>query len=91
MVGYIGNLIGAALVAFFFSFATGTLTSEPYRSGVVNQITEDILNQPFYAILLRSIGCGFLVTQAMFLGTQNHDGISKALGLHLPFFCRHGV
>lgn len=23
---------------------------------------------------------------AMFLGTQNHDGISKALGLHLPFF-----
>ena len=22
----------------------------------------------------------------MLFGTQNHDGISKALGLHLPFF-----
>lgn len=22
----------------------------------------------------------------MFFGTQNHDGMSKALGLHLPFF-----
>lgn len=25
------------------------------------------------------------VTLAMLLGTQNHDGVSKALALHLPF------
>ena len=29
---------------------------------------------------------GRQVTLAMFFGTQNQDGISKALGLHLPFF-----
>jgi formate/nitrite transporter FocA (FNT family) len=37
--------------------------------------------------LLKAIACGFLVTLAMFFGTRNHDGISKALGLHLSFSC----
>ncbi len=45
-----------------------------------------MVDSPWHVILLKAIACGFLVTLAMFFGTRNHDGIPKALGLHLPFF-----
>jgi formate/nitrite transporter FocA (FNT family) len=60
-------------------------------------ITTDIITQQWHVIFLRSILCGWLVTFAMMLGTQNNDGISKALALYLPFFistsakCPHTV
>ncbi|TKA81956.1 hypothetical protein B0A49_02533 [Cryomyces minteri] len=85
-VSWLGNLVGALLVATFFSYLSNTLTEEPYRSGLVAEVTEDIVDAGWAVIFLRAIACGCLVTLAMFMGTQNGDGISKALGLHLPFF-----
>ena len=124
-----GNLVGVLVSAFFFSYLTQSLHEEPFRSGPIKQVTHDIVEAAWHVILLKAIGCGFLVrrfvyastlfalgqpairgslpalshlfhsavdvallicwhqvTLAMFFGTQNHDGISKALGLHIPFF-----
>ena len=84
-VVWLGNLIGALLFAACFSIATGTLSLEPWHSGVMSHVTEDIVELAWHKIFLRAIGCGWLVTVAMFLGTQNQDGVSKAMGLYLPF------
>ena len=81
-----GNFLGALFWAAVQSYFTQTLTEEPWRSRIIEQVDEDITNQQWHVIFLRAIGCGYLVTVAMILGTQNRDGISKALGLHLPFF-----
>ncbi|KAK5104061.1 hypothetical protein LTS08_001945 [Lithohypha guttulata] len=86
VVVWLGNLIGALFFAFCFSYATGTLEQQPWHKGVIDHINEEIVETPWHQIFIRSIACGWLVTVAMFLGTQNQDGISKALGLHLPFF-----
>ncbi|KAK4897644.1 hypothetical protein LTR27_004790 [Elasticomyces elasticus] len=85
LTSWLGNLVGAVFIAALTSTFTGTLQQEPWRSGVISQVQEDIIDLPFHTIFLRAIGCGWLVTVAMFLGTQNKDGISKVLALHLPF------
>lgn len=84
-ISWLANLLGALIVAFCMSVFTGTLAEEPWKSSIVKQVTEDIVELPWQTIFLRAIGCGWLVTLAMFLGTQNQDGISKFFALHLPF------
>ena len=84
-VVWLGNLVGALLFAYCFAIATGALGQQPWHKGVVEQVKEDIVEVAWHQIFIRAIGCGWLVTIAMFLGTQNQDGISKALGLYLPF------
>lgn len=85
-VCWIGNFLGALIVSGLFSVTTGTLTQEPYRSGLLSQVQEQIVDPPWAIIFLKAIACGWLVTLAMYLGSQQKDGISKALVLHLPFF-----
>ncbi|KAK4496472.1 hypothetical protein PRZ48_012452 [Zasmidium cellare] len=86
VASWVGNLLGTLFFSLMSTMATEAITQEPWRAAVVNQITEDIVEQQFHIILLRAIFCGWLVTVAMFLGTQNQDGISRALCLHFPFF-----
>lgn len=83
---WIGNLIGAVFGAVMFSYLTQALAEEPYRSGLIDQLIKDVIASQWHVIFLKAIACGHLVTLAMFFGTQNHDGVSKAIGLHLPFF-----
>ena len=83
---WLGNLVGALLTAALFTYCTESLSSEPFRSRVLERVSEEIIEPAWHVVFLRAIGCGYMVTFAMYLGTQNHDGISKALALHLPFF-----
>lgn len=83
---WIGDLGGALTFAYFFTYLTQSLAEEPFKSGVIELVTKDIVETEWHVIFLKAIPCGFLVSVAMFMGSQNHDGISKALGLHLPFF-----
>ncbi|KAI7187249.1 hypothetical protein D0869_11923 [Hortaea werneckii] len=85
LVALAGNFVGAVWWAGMQSYFTETLTEEPWRSRIIEQVDSDITDNKWHVIFLRALGCGFLVTIAMLLGTQNRDGISKALGLHLPF------
>jgi len=81
-----GNFLGALTWAALQSYLTETITEEPWRSRIIEHIDEDITDQQWHVIFLRAVGCGFLVTLAMVLGTQHRDGVSKAVGLHVPFF-----
>lgn len=75
--------MGAVFFAIFFTYLTGNLSEEPFQSGVINMVQWDIIEQEWHVTFVRAILCRFLVTVAML---HSHDGISKALGLHLPFF-----
>ena len=61
VVAWLGNIMGALFSAFVFSYSTGVLTVEPYRSGIVEQITANIVEAVWHTIFIRAIGCGFLV------------------------------
>ncbi|KAH0335476.1 Formate/nitrite transporter, partial [Aureobasidium melanogenum] len=97
IVSWLGNLVGALLFAGVFTRLTEILSEDPFRSGTISMISQDIIESQWHIIFLRSILCGWLVTFSMMLGTQNQDGISKALALHWPFFistaakCPHTV
>lgn len=86
LFSWIGNLVGALFGSVMFSYLTQEFAEEPYRSGIVNQIKRDVVSPQWHIIFLKAIACGHLVSLAVFIGTQNHDGVSKAIGLHLPFF-----
>lgn len=85
-VCWVGDLLGALIVAGVFSVVTGTLTEEPYRSGILSSVQNELVEPAWGIILLKAVACGWLVTMAMYLGTQQRDGVSRALGLYLPFF-----
>jgi len=65
----LGNFVGALLWAGLQSYLTETLSEQPWRRSVIQQVDSDITDQQWHVIFLRSIGCGFLVTVAMLLGT----------------------
>ena len=97
IASWLGNLLGSLLFSSLFTHLTEILSEDPFKSGTISMIQTDIIDSQWHIIFLRSILCGWLVTFAMVLGTQNQDGISKALALHLPFFistaakCPHTV
>lgn len=85
VASWVSNLVGALLASLLFSYATDALSQSPWKAQVQNQVLEDIIELQWHVIFLRAIGCGWLVTIAMYLGNQNQDGISKALCMHFPF------
>ena len=85
VASWLGNLAGSLLFAGLFTKATRVLAEDPWHTSIVEQIENDIIDLPWHVIFIRAIACGWLVTMAMFLGTQNQDGISKLLFLHFPF------
>lgn len=85
IASWLGNLAGALIFASLFTTVTEALEESPWHHSIVEQIETDIINPAWYVLFVRAIACGWLVTMAMFLGTQNQDGISKLLFLHFPF------
>lgn len=85
LTSWVGNLLGALLATALFTISTEALAEEPWRSSIQSRISEDIIEKSWHIIFIRAVGCGWLVTVAMFLGNQNEDGISKALCIHFPF------
>lgn len=85
IVSWLGNLAGSLIFASLFTNATDVLEEGIWRDSIVEQIQQDIIDPAWYILFVRAIVCGWLVTMAMFLGTQQQDGISKLAFLHFPF------
>ena len=64
IVSWIGNLVGAAFFAAVFTYFTEILAKDPFKSGAVEIIVEDIVEQKWHVIFLRAMLCGFLVCSA---------------------------
>ena len=66
VVSWVGNLAGVLVSAFFFSYLTKTLHEDPFRSGLIQQVTSDIVEAAWHVIFLKAIGCGFLVCSFLY-------------------------
>jgi formate/nitrite transporter FocA (FNT family) len=67
MTTWFGNLIGALFVSYVMSICTETLTSEPYASGVKEMIMSEIVEPAWGVLILKAVGCGWIVSLAMYM------------------------
>jgi len=82
-LSYTGNLIGSLFVAFFLSYLTGLLASEPWLSFTM-AVAKGKVNQGFWVLFLKGIGCNWLVCLAIWLALASEDAAGKILGIWFP-------
>jgi len=83
ILSYVGNFVGALFVAYFLAFLSGLLLKDPWLSGIVG-IAEGKTSQAFLVLLLKGIGCNWLVCLAVWLAVSAEDTGGKMLGLWFP-------
>jgi len=86
---YIGNLIGSLFVVFFFAYWTdiinvnvGGLAADLGKASAA--IAEAKVNKSFWVLLLRGVGCNWLVNLALWLAIASDDIMGKIAGLWFP-------
>jgi len=67
ITSWTGNLIGALFFAAVFSYSTGALTEEPFKSGIIEQVNSDVIDAKWHVTFLKAMACGFLVCSAVIL------------------------
>ncbi|KZZ91136.1 Formate/nitrite transporter [Moelleriella libera RCEF 2490] len=83
---FLGNLAGSLfVVAVLFGYGE-TFAADPYRAEVLAFATKKQVTPGFGAIVLRAVGCNWLVCLACFLGMQGRDLASKVVGIWWPTF-----
>ena len=82
-LAYVGNFAGSLAVAYFLTFLTGILLKDPWVSSIVG-IAEGKVSQGFLELLLKGIGCNWLVCLAVWLAVSADDVAGKILGIWFP-------
>jgi len=82
-LSYVGNFVGSLLVAFLLTYATGLLAAEPWRTTITG-IAVAKVSQGFWPLLLKGIGCNWLVCLAVWLAASSESVSGKILGIWFP-------
>lgn len=82
----LGNLIGSLIIAGLIGKSSGVFSSNPYRAYVISFATTKIVTPTWGMILVRGIGCNFLVCIAVYQATTSREVIGKIVGAYLPIF-----
>ncbi|KAJ5646366.1 Formate/nitrite transporter [Penicillium lividum] len=86
VVTFLGNLAGSLfMVAIIYGYG-GVFDDDPYKAEVISYATKKQITPDFHMILLRGIGCNWLVCLACFFGLQGRDLASKIIGIWWPIF-----
>ncbi|KAM0746129.1 Formate/nitrite transporter [Meredithblackwellia eburnea MCA 4105] len=85
-VSFLGNFAGALWVAGIFGKYSGLVSDDPYLSYIISFAHKKAVVPTWSMILVRGIGCNFLVSVAVWQGTMATEVISKVVGIHLPVF-----
>ncbi|OMP88482.1 putative transporter yrhG [Diplodia seriata] len=81
-----GNLAGSLfMVAIIFGYG-GVFSTDPYKAEVISFTTKKQATPAFHMILLRGIGCNWLVCLGCFFAMQARDLTSKIVGIWWPIF-----
>ncbi len=83
VLSYLGNLAGSLFVAYFLTFLTGLLLKDPWLSSIVG-IAEAKTSQAFLPLLLKGVGCNWLVCLAVWLAVSSDDVSGKIAGVWFP-------
>ncbi len=82
-VVYIGNFIGALLVAYLFAYQTEILAAEPWLSATKN-IGVTKTSAPFLKTFVKGIGANWLVCLAVWMAYAAKDVVGKSLAIWFP-------
>jgi formate/nitrite transporter len=80
---YLGNLIGAVCLAYFFTYLTDLLATSPWLEST-RAIAEAKVNQSFGVLLLKGIACNILVCLAVWMAVASDDIMSKIIAIWFP-------
>jgi formate transporter len=82
-LSYLGNLAGSLAVAYFLTFLTALLAKDPWLANITG-IAEAKVSQDFLVLLLKAVGCNWLVCLAVWLAVSADDVAGKVLGIWFP-------
>jgi formate transporter len=83
---YLGNFIGALLVAYLFAYSTNILSADPWLSAA-KHIGEHKTQGTFGITFIKGIGANWLVCMAVWLAYAAKDITGKVIGLWFPVMC----
>ncbi|MFO7918203.1 MAG: formate/nitrite transporter family protein [Anaerolineae bacterium] len=86
---YLGNLLGALLAALFLAYGTGIINVNASGSGAeagaaAAMLAERKVVLGWGALLLRGVGCGWLIGLGVWLAFSTDDLLGSLVGLWLP-------
>ncbi|BDD11897.1 formate transporter (plasmid) [Fulvitalea axinellae] len=82
-VSYIGNFVGAILVAFLFAYKSGVITQEPFAQTAID-IAVGKTSNPFIKTFVKGIGANWLVCTAVWMAYSAKDNFGRIIGIWLP-------
>ena len=80
---YFGNFVGAVIVAYFLTYLTQVVHTEPWIDKV-HQIAISKTSNPFFKTLLKGIGANWLVCLALWMGMSAQHTTGKIMGIWWP-------
>lgn len=80
---YLGNFIGALMVAYLFAFQTGILSTEPWLQATIN-IGETKTSATFLKTFIKGIGANWLVCMAVWMSYAAKEVPGKMLAIWFP-------
>ncbi len=83
VLSYLGNFAGSLFVAYFLTFLTSLLLKDPWLSSIIG-IAEAKTSQAFLPLLLKAVGCNWLVCLAVWLAVSADDVAGKIAAIWFP-------
>ncbi|KAG1734716.1 putative formate/nitrite transporter [Suillus paluster] len=81
-----GNLAGSLFFAAIFSKYDGLMVSDPYASYIRSFAVTKAITPDWYQILIRGIGCNWLVCVAVWQATGAKETYSKVIAIWFPIW-----
>jgi len=81
---YMGNFVGSVFFAFFLGYLTEFLDNDPWLSFVQNLAEMKVNHYGWGVLLLRGVGCNWLVTMAVYLAVCAEDVVAKMAAVFFP-------
>jgi len=78
-----GNWVGAITTSAFLAYFPGFFDEDPWRT-YITDLAVTKTSQGFGVMLLKGIGCNFMVCMATYLALKHSDGISRIFGIFFP-------
>lgn len=82
-VVYLGNFVGALLVAWLFAFKTHIFSTSPWNE-FLNGLVVNKVNSDFFSVFIKGIGANWLLCLAVWMSFSARDLVGKSIALWVP-------
>ncbi|KAI8806105.1 fdhC protein [Cladochytrium replicatum] len=86
LISYLGNFAGSAFTAalFFYAGNTPLVAKDPWRAYLIHFATSKVADPTWAQLLVRGIGCNWLVCLAVYMALSAQDIFGKCAAIYLP-------